>query len=117
VHVLDLGGDIVGNGLSKLFMTVVAAFAEAERDRIRQRLSEAKRYLSSQGIFNGGKRPFGYDIVPDGDIKRMVPNAAEQGVIERMKAMRAAGESLRAIGAVTGHPPMSVQRILGRASR
>jgi DNA invertase Pin-like site-specific DNA recombinase len=31
---LDLGGDISGNGLSKLFLTIAAAFAEAERDRV-----------------------------------------------------------------------------------
>jgi hypothetical protein len=34
-HLLDLGGDISGNGLSKLFLTIAAAFAEAERDRKR----------------------------------------------------------------------------------
>ena len=34
LHLLDLGGDIAGNGLSKLFLTIAAAFAEAERDRI-----------------------------------------------------------------------------------
>jgi hypothetical protein len=33
-HLLDLVGDIAGNGLSKLFLTIAAAFAEAERDRI-----------------------------------------------------------------------------------
>ncbi len=38
LHLLDLGGDISGNGLSKLFLTIVAAFAEAERDRIRERI-------------------------------------------------------------------------------
>ena len=32
LHLLDLGGDIAGNGLSKLFLTIAAAFAEAERD-------------------------------------------------------------------------------------
>src|SRR4051812_5019085 len=34
-----LGGDIAGNGLSKLFLTIAAAFAEAERDRIRERIT------------------------------------------------------------------------------
>jgi hypothetical protein len=29
LHLLDLGGDIAGNGLSKLFLTIAAAFAEA----------------------------------------------------------------------------------------
>jgi hypothetical protein len=33
-------------------------------------------------------RKFGYDIVPDGDIQRLVPNTAEQAAIEQMKAMR-----------------------------
>jgi hypothetical protein len=33
-------------------------------------------------------------------------------VIERMKSMRENGASLREIGAVTGHGPKSVQRIL-----
>ena len=44
LHLLDLGGDIAGNGLSKLFLTIAAAFAEAERDRIRRanRASEGR---------------------------------------------------------------------------
>jgi len=33
---IDLGGDIA-NGLSKLFCTIAVAFAEAERDRTRER--------------------------------------------------------------------------------
>ena len=46
------------------------------------------------------KRPFG------------VP--AEMAVIEQMKAMRRDGATYRAIGAVTGHGPKSVMRILER---
>jgi hypothetical protein len=38
-------------------------------------------------------------------------------VIERMKAMRREGATYRAIGAVTGHQPMSVQRILERMEK
>jgi putative DNA-invertase from lambdoid prophage Rac len=30
LHLLDLGGDIAGNGVSNLFLTIAAAFAEAE---------------------------------------------------------------------------------------
>jgi putative DNA-invertase from lambdoid prophage Rac len=41
-HLLDLGGDIAGIGLSKLFLTIAAAFAEAERDRIRERIGHMK---------------------------------------------------------------------------
>ena len=43
LHLLDLGGDIAGNGISKLFLTIAAAFAEAERDRIRERIGQVSR--------------------------------------------------------------------------
>jgi putative DNA-invertase from lambdoid prophage Rac len=117
LHLLDLGGDVTGNGLSKVFMTLVASFAALEREKISERTRDAKRYLVSQGVFIGGDKPFGFDIIEDGDIKRLVPNAAEQAVLDRMKAMRADGASLREIGVVTGHWPKSVQRILERAAR
>ena len=91
LHLLDLGGDISGNGLSKLFLTIAAAFAEAERDRIRERIVDTKAHLASQGLHGGGSRPFGFDIVSDGEVKRLVPNQAEMAVIERMQAMRRDG--------------------------
>jgi DNA invertase Pin-like site-specific DNA recombinase len=31
LHLLDLGGDIAGNGLSRLLMTIAGAFADLER--------------------------------------------------------------------------------------
>jgi putative DNA-invertase from lambdoid prophage Rac len=117
LHLIDLGGDVCGNGISKMVFTILAAVAEGERDRIRERIRDAKRHLTSQGVFSGGSRPFGYDIVLDGEISRMVPNAAEMAVIERMQAMRKDGATYRAIGAVTGHGPKSVQRILDRMER
>ena len=115
--VLDLGGGDVNNGMSKMMFTVLAAFAEGERDRIRERIRDAKRHLASQRIFSGGRRPFGSDIVMDGETPRLVPNPAEMAVIERMRAMRKNGETFRAIGAVTGHGPMSVRRILERMEK
>jgi hypothetical protein len=53
LHLLDLGGDIAGNGLSKLFLTIAAAFAEAERDRIRERISQVKADQKARGRFLG----------------------------------------------------------------
>jgi putative DNA-invertase from lambdoid prophage Rac len=44
VHVIDLHGDIT-NGIAKIFMTITAAFAEMERERISDRLKETKAYL------------------------------------------------------------------------
>ena len=117
LHLIDLGGDVTGNGISKMVFTILAAVAEGERDRIRERIRDARRHLASQGVFGGGRRPFGSNVVMDGKIRRIVPNEAEMAVIEQMKTMRRDGATYRAIGAVTGHQPMSVQRILERVKR
>jgi len=114
LHMIDLGGDVTGNGISKMVFTILAAVAEGERDRIRERIRDAKRHLTAQGVFSGGKRPYGFDIVQDGDIKRLVPNASEQAALARMKAMREAKATFREIGAEFGMPHKTVARILER---
>ena len=96
LHLLDLGGDIAGNGLSKLFLTIAAAFAEAERDRIRERVSQSKADQRQRGRYLGGRRPFGWQIDSDGAL---VEDAAEQEMIAEMIDMRAAGLALRKIAA------------------
>lgn len=96
LHLLDLGGDIAGNGLSKLFLTIAAAFAEAERDRIRERVAQVKQDQKQRGRYLGGRRPFGYQISDEGDL---VEDADEQAAIRQMVEMRAAGVALRTIAA------------------
>jgi len=91
---LDLGGDISGNGLSKLFLTIAAAFAEAERDRIRERISQVKADQKARGRYLGGKVPYGFRLGPDGTLEA-VPE--EQRVIARACELRAEGKPLRAI--------------------
>jgi putative DNA-invertase from lambdoid prophage Rac len=111
LHLIDLGGDVTGNGIGKLTFTILAAVAENERDRIRERIRDVKRHLASQGVYGGGKRPFGFDEI-DG---RLVPNATEQHTIKRMIEMRTAGASYRAICSATGiADPKTAKRILER---
>jgi putative DNA-invertase from lambdoid prophage Rac len=93
LHMIDLGGDVTGNGISKLVFTILSAVTENERDRIRERIRDVKRHLASQGIYGGGKRPFGYNVV-DG---RLVTNANERRAIARMRALHAEGKPLREI--------------------
>jgi DNA invertase Pin-like site-specific DNA recombinase len=38
LHLIDLGGDVCGNSISKLVFTILSAVAENERDRIRERI-------------------------------------------------------------------------------
>lgn len=94
LHLLDLGGDIAGNGLSKLFLTIAAAFAEAERDRIRERIGQVKADQKARGRYLGGKVPFGYRR---GDSGELVPHEAQQEGIREIIALRAQGRPLRAI--------------------
>jgi putative DNA-invertase from lambdoid prophage Rac len=96
LHLLDLGGDIAGNGLSKLFLTIAAAFAEAERDRIRERVAQTKADQKARGRYLGGKVPFGFRIGNDGQL---VEHEAEQKAIRTMIAMRREGVALRPIAA------------------
>ena len=91
---LDLGGDISGNGLSKLFLTIAAAFAEAERDRIKERVSQSKADQKARGRYLGGTVPFGYRRGESGEL---VPHEGEQEAIRDMAALRARGRPLRAI--------------------
>ena len=107
LHLIDMGGDIAANGLSKLFLTVASAFAEAERDRIRERVAQVKADQRSQGRFLGGVRPFGFDVI-EGEL---VPNAAEQEAIGRMQSLRAAGKSLRAIAAAVQAEGFNVSHV------
>jgi putative DNA-invertase from lambdoid prophage Rac len=94
LHLLDLGGDISGNGLSKLFLTIAAAFAEAERDRIRERIGQVKADQKARGRYLGGKVPFGFKRGHDGEL---VADEAEQDAIREIVALRAQGRPLRAI--------------------
>jgi putative DNA-invertase from lambdoid prophage Rac len=94
LHLLDLGGDISGNGLSKLFLTIAAAFAEAERDRIRERIGQVKADQKARGRYLGGKVPFGFRRGEGGEL---VPHEAEQEAIREIAHLRAQGRPLRAI--------------------
>jgi putative DNA-invertase from lambdoid prophage Rac len=97
LHLLDLGGDISGNGMSKLFLTIAAAFAEAERDRIRERVSQVKADQKARGRYLGGILPFGFKR---GDGGELVPVEADQKAIREMVTLRGQGLALRAIADV-----------------
>src|SRR5215203_7060520 len=71
LHMIDLGGDVTGNGISKLVFTILSAVAEAERDRTRERITDVKRDQRTRGRFLGGTVPFGYRLGADGEL---IPN-------------------------------------------
>ena len=81
---IDLGGDVTGNGISKLVFTILSAVAEAERDRIRERVSQVKADQRKRGRYLGGKVPFGFAATDNGGL---VPVADEQDVIKLVLEM------------------------------
>jgi putative DNA-invertase from lambdoid prophage Rac len=76
LHLLDLGGDISGNGLSKLFLTIAAAFAEAERDRIRERIGQVKADQKARGRYGilAGRFRSGSGVASTAGLFRMRSN-------------------------------------------
>ena len=96
LHVIDLGGDVTGNGISKLVFTILSAVAEAERDRIRERVTQVKRDQRQRNRYLGGIVPFGYRVGEAGDL---VPDEEEQALIAQTRSLRADGATLRAIQA------------------
>lgn len=96
LHMIDLGGDTTGNGVSKLVFTILSAVAEAERDRTRERIADVKRDQRQRGRFLGGTAPFGWQVGRDGAL---VAVPEQQRAIRRMVKLRGRGLSLRAIQA------------------
>jgi putative DNA-invertase from lambdoid prophage Rac len=97
---LDLGGDVSGNGISELIVTVLAAVAQFERTLISERIKDAKRNLRRGNRHQGGKRPFGWrygEATGTGRARDLMPDPDEQAAIAEIAALRAAGQSLVAI--------------------
>jgi putative DNA-invertase from lambdoid prophage Rac len=98
LHMIDLGGDTTGNGVSKLVFTILSAVAEAERDRIRERITEVKQDQRRRGEFLGGIAPYGFRRVGRSGLE---PISEKQRFIQLMVRLRTAEprHSLRAVQA------------------
>src|SRR4051812_1708222 len=94
LHMVDLGGDVTGNGISKLVFTILSAVAEAERDRIRERISDVKADQKARNRYLGGREPFGWRVGDDGAL---IEIPEQQAAIQRMVEMRETGAPYRTI--------------------
>jgi putative DNA-invertase from lambdoid prophage Rac len=105
LHMIDLGGDTTGNGVSKLVFTILSAVAEAERDRTRERITEVKRDQRGRGRYLGGTPPFGWQV---GEAGELVPVPEQQSAIRRMRKLREQGRSFRLIAETISAAGMSI---------
>ena len=65
---------MTGNGISKLAFTILSAVAEAERDRIFERIAQVKQDQKDRGRYLGGKVPFGFWSARTATFRRMKRN-------------------------------------------
>jgi putative DNA-invertase from lambdoid prophage Rac len=121
----DLGIEPVtgDSGMSKVIFQVMSAFADHERERIRERVLDGKRAKKAKGGHTGGEAPFGWKIVGSSREARLEPNEDEQKVIQEVLALKdrpliTLTRQINNKGLVSrsGKPfqPVQVQRILTR---
>lgn len=96
--IADIGTDpVTGNGVGKLFFTMLAALAEFERERIAERMTEGRAAKKAANGYTGGARQFGYRIEGEGRDAKLVEDEAEQAAIQRVMQLHSQGMSLRDI--------------------
>ncbi len=78
----------------KLVLNLLTSVSSWEREAIGERTSAVKAHLKSQGKFLGGGIPFGYRRSASGGVEE---DPGEQAVVGAVRALRAAGLSMRAI--------------------
>ena len=94
LHLVDLGGQSMntGSAMGRMLLTMMAGFAEFERNLIAERTAAALSHKKAhRQVYN--HVPYGF--AKDGS--RLVPFEAEQTVIRRIQACSAAGWTLRRI--------------------
>jgi DNA invertase Pin-like site-specific DNA recombinase len=98
LFLLDVGASdpVTGNGQSKLFLSMLGAFAEFERDRIRERIRATKVRQRQLGQYSGGARQFGWTVGAD---RQLVAVPEEQRALQRIAELHAQGLSPRKIAA------------------
>ena len=114
LFLLDLNGgadDVSGNGIARLFLTIVSTFAEFERDRIGERIRATKRAQKARGEYLGGKAPFRFTYDAD---RKLVPEP--QKALRRIRQLHAEGLSPYKISADLGKrgiklSPVTIRKI------
>lgn len=94
LHLVDMGGQSLNtsSAMGRMMLTMMAAFAEFERNLISERTSAALQHKKSH-LQIYAQIPFGYDRAEDA----LVPNMPELELVDRMHKWRQAGCTLRGI--------------------
>jgi DNA invertase Pin-like site-specific DNA recombinase len=77
----------------RLVLNVLASVSQWEREAIGERTSAAMQHMAAEGIYTGGKAPYGFKV----EAGELVEVAGEQAVLSAARELKASGLSLRAI--------------------
>ena len=77
LHMIDLGGDATGNGILKLVFTILSAVAQAEHDRIRDRIRDVKADQRRRQRYLGGIVPFDWGEPRTGPLSKIPTSNAQ----------------------------------------
>ena len=86
-------GNIHKDGVSKIFVTILASLAEIERENISQRVLASKKIAKQERRYLGGYTEFGYKV----EDKKLVPDDKEFTVLQSMVNLRKSGLGYRKI--------------------
>lgn len=94
LHLVDMGGSSLntGSAMGRMMLTMMAGFAQFERDLTAERTTAALAHKKANGAAYS-PTPFGK--TREGDA--LLDNKEEQGIITRIRAWREEGFSLRGI--------------------
>jgi len=107
----------------RLFMQIVSAFAEFEKNRITERLSGGRKQKAKQGGYSGGRPALGYTATKGGKVLTLDPVGA--ATVQRVFALRSEKLSMNKIAAALNQEgittatgarwhDMTVKRVLDR---
>ena len=103
LHLVDMGGSSLdtSSAMGKVFITMIASFAEFERDVMGERIKMALRHMRSKGLSTGGRKA--KEISADTKAKVL--------------GLRAEGKSIREIAqCVSGLSASGIHRLISRAA-
>jgi len=95
LHIVDMGGSTVDttSAVGKMFFTMMAGFAEMERNLISERTRTALQHKKSASRAYSRLTPMGFDRHGD----QLVPNGREMRTVRRIRRMRGTGMSMQKI--------------------
>ena len=90
----------------RLVLNVLASVSQWEREAIGERTGAVRQSMKANGLYCGGSVPYGQMLVSG----ELVTNPNEQAIINRAKALKAEGHSLRTIATMFSNEGLKTRK-------